>query len=66
MKMNMKMEKRITEHCPHCTEVLFKNARFEEDTSFTMPCPHCKKPISIKVRIEKTPHIITEVDNTEW
>lgn len=63
MKINTR---KITEHCPHCTEVLFKNARFEEDTSFTMPCPHCKKPISIKVQVEKIPHITAEVDDAEW
>lgn len=65
MKTNKK--KLTTEHCPNCTEVLFKNSRFEEDTSFKMPCPHCKKPLSIKVRVEKIPHITAEVDDdTEW
>lgn len=64
MKMN---KKKITGHCPYCTEVLFKNARFEVDVSFKMPCPHCKKPLSIKVWVEKIPHITAEADDdTEW
>jgi len=65
MKMNMK--KTNTEHCPYCTEVLFKNSRFEEDASFKMPCPHCKNPLSIKVKVEKISHITAEADNdAEW
>ena len=65
--MNTDKKKPITEHCPHCTEVLFKNSRFEEDASFKMPCPHCKKPLSIKVRVEKIPHITAEADeDTKW
>ena len=63
----MNMKKKITEHCPNCTEILFKNARFEEDTSFKMPCPHCKKPLLIKVQVEKISHITAEVDaDNEW
>ena len=61
MKMNKSEGKTITAHCPYCTGVLLKNARFEVGVSFKMPCP---KPLSIKVEVEKIPHITAEIDES--
>ena len=59
--MKMNMEKTITEHCPHCTEVLFRKGRFKNEAFFRTRCPHCKKPVV--VRVEKETQVTSEADN---
>jgi len=41
-------------NCPHCTKIIFKDATFNSEASFSMRCPHCNKTVRviIKHRIE--------------
>lgn len=44
-------------NCPHCTKVIFKDATFNSEASFSMRCPHCQK--TVKVQIKRKIEIIT-------
>jgi len=43
-------------NCPHCTKIIFKDAIFNSEASFSMRCPHCNKTVRviIKHKIEIT------------
>lgn len=43
-------------NCPHCTRIIFKDAIFNSEASFSMRCPHCNKTVRviIKHKIEIT------------
>jgi endogenous inhibitor of DNA gyrase (YacG/DUF329 family) len=49
-----KEEKTSIGNCPHCTKIIFKDAIFNSEASFSMRCPHCNKPVKviIKHRVE--------------
>ncbi len=41
-------------NCPHCTKIIFKDAVFNSEASFSTRCPHCNKAVRviIKHRVE--------------
>ncbi len=39
-----------TGNCPYCTKIIFKDAVFNSEASFSTRCPHCNK--TVKVLIE--------------
>lgn len=43
-------------NCPHCTRIIFKDAVFNSEASFSTRCPHCNKAVRaiIKRKIEIT------------
>ena len=43
-------------NCPHCTNIIFKDAVFNSEGRFSMRCPHCSKTLKviIKQKIEIT------------
>lgn len=43
-------------NCPHCTKIIFKDAVFNSEASFSTRCPHCNKTVRviIKQRVEIT------------
>ena len=43
-------------NCPHCTKIIFKDAVFNSEASFSTRCPHCNKAVRviIKQRVEIT------------
>jgi len=43
-------------NCPHCTNIVFKDAVFNSEGRFSMRCPHCSKTLKviIKQKIEIT------------
>ena len=43
-------------NCPHCTNILFRDAEFNSDATFMTRCPHCQK--SVKVCVRKKVEII--------
>ena len=43
-------------NCPHCTNIIFKDAVFNSEGRFSMRCPHCNK--TLKVIIKRTIEII--------
>lgn len=56
-KQNMdKGEQASIGNCPHCTKIIFKDAVFNSEASFSTRCPHCNKTVRviIKPKIEIT------------
>jgi DNA-directed RNA polymerase subunit RPC12/RpoP len=41
-------------NCPHCTNIIFKDAVFNSEATFSMRCPHCNKTLKVivKTRVE--------------
>ena len=37
-------------NCPHCTKVIFKEATFNSEASFSMRCPHCNKTVRVLIK----------------
>ena len=37
-------------NCPHCTNIIFKDAVFNSEATFSMRCPHCNKTLKVIVR----------------
>lgn len=37
-------------NCPHCTKIIFKDAIFNSEASFSTRCPHCSKPVRVIVK----------------
>ena len=46
----MEKEESNVGHCPHCTNTLFRDAKFNSEATFTTRCPHCQKPLKVTVR----------------
>jgi len=57
----MKKEKLLECNCPYCTNILFKNAVFKDESSFTMRCPHCGKMIKLEIK-KKTEVEVKKLD----
>lgn len=55
-KTSMDKEELNVGNCPHCTNVLFRDAEFNSDATFMTRCPHCQK--SVKVCVRKKVEII--------
>ncbi len=51
-----KEERASIGNCPHCTKIIFKDAVFNSEASFSTRCPHCNKAVKviIKHKIEIT------------
>ena len=49
-------------NCPHCTNIIFKDAVFNSEATFSMRCPHCNKTLKVIVKT-KVEIIILPVDN---
>lgn len=43
-------EKANIGNCPHCTKIIFKDAVFNSEASFSMRCPHCNKTVRVIIR----------------
>lgn len=45
-----------TGNCPRCTKIIFKDATFNSEASFSMRCPHCDETVRVivKRRLEVT------------
>ena len=37
-------------NCPHCTKIIFKDAVFNSEASFSMRCPHCNKTVKVIIK----------------
>lgn len=37
-------------NCPYCTKVIFKDATFNSEASFSMRCPHCNKTVRVLIK----------------
>lgn len=37
-------------NCPHCTKIIFKDAVFNSEASFSTRCPHCNKAVRVLVK----------------
>lgn len=37
-------------NCPHCTKIIFKEAVFNSEASFSMRCPHCNKSVKVIIK----------------
>jgi DNA-directed RNA polymerase subunit RPC12/RpoP len=37
-------------NCPHCTKIIFKDAVFNSEASFSTRCPHCSKAVRVLVK----------------
>lgn len=37
-------------NCPHCTNIIFKDATFNSEATFSMRCPHCNKTLKVIVK----------------
>lgn len=37
-------------NCPHCTNIIFKDAVFNSEATFSMRCPHCNKTLKVIVK----------------
>ena len=49
-------------NCPHCTRIIFKDAIFNSEASFSTRCPHCNKAVRviIKHKVEITLIAVTD------
>jgi len=54
-------------NCPHCTKIIFKDAVFNSEASFSTRCPHCSKAVKviIKHKVEITLIAVTDVRNSK-
>ena len=54
-------------NCPHCTRIIFKDAIFNSEASFSTRCPHCNKAVKviIKHKVEITLIAVTDDHNTK-
>ena len=52
-------------NCPHCTRIIFKDAIFNSEASFSTRCPHCNKAVKviIKHRVEIKLMAVTDERN---
>jgi hypothetical protein len=37
-------------NCPHCTRIIFKDAIFNSEASFSTRCPHCNKAVRVIIQ----------------
>lgn len=37
-------------NCPHCTKIIFKDAIFNSEASFSTRCPHCNKAVRVIIK----------------
>lgn len=37
-------------NCPHCTKIIFKDAVFNSEASFSTRCPHCNKAVKVIIK----------------
>ncbi len=37
-------------NCPHCTRIIFKDAIFNSEASFSTRCPHCNKSVRVIIK----------------
>ncbi len=37
-------------NCPHCTRIIFKDAVFNSEASFSTRCPHCNKAVRVIIK----------------
>ena len=37
-------------NCPHCTKIIFKDATFNSEASFSTRCPHCTKAVRVIIK----------------
>lgn len=49
-------------NCPHCTNIIFKDAVFNSEAAFSMRCPHCNKTLKVIVKT-KVEIVILPVNN---
>lgn len=49
-------------NCPHCTNIIFKDAVFNSEATFSMRCPHCNKTLKVIVKT-KIEIVILPVSN---
>ncbi len=48
-KITMDREENIG-NCPHCTRIIFKDAIFNSEASFSTRCPHCNKAVRVIIK----------------
>ncbi len=61
----MDREENNVGNCPHCTRIIFKDAIFNSEASFSTRCPHCNKAVRviIKHKVEITLIAVTDERN---
>lgn len=37
-------------NCPHCTKIIFKDAVFNSEASFSTRCSHCNKAVKVIIK----------------
>lgn len=60
-KTTMDREENIG-NCPHCTRIIFKDAVFNSEASFSTRCPHCNKPVKVIIKHKVEIKLIAVVD----
>jgi len=46
----LKEEQSSIGNCPHCTKIIFKDAVFNSEASFSTRCPHCNKAVRVIIK----------------
>jgi DNA-directed RNA polymerase subunit RPC12/RpoP len=46
----LKEEQSNIGNCPHCTRIIFKDAVFNSEASFSTRCPHCNKAVRVIIK----------------
>lgn len=46
----MSKESLSTGNCPYCTKIIFKDAVFNSEASFSTRCPHCNKSVRVLIK----------------
>ena len=49
-KRTMDKEENNVGNCPHCMKVIFKDAIFNSEASFSTRCPHCNKAVRVIIK----------------
>jgi len=49
-KTTMDREENNIGNCPHCTRIIFKDAIFNSEASFSTRCPHCNKAVRVIIK----------------
>ncbi len=58
----MDREENNVGNCPHCTRIIFKDAIFNSEASFSTRCPHCNKAVRVIIKHKVEITLIAVID----